>query len=193
MSPQIYEKYLPWRPASGSPKNYICGEKIPVARALLVGIVVFLFSSCFDKGDCLITNSTLINIDFKKKTNSSLDTAIRFTSIEIIGSDTVLYSDDTKKHQQVNLPVDPFQTEAGFIFHYPDSIRMVDNKNDTIKFKSDTLKFSYRNETVILNSDCPALTYQKDLIISKTTHDSTLIRVINNQLLKDAINFEILY
>jgi len=190
MSLQIYEKYLPWRPASGSPKNYICGEKIPVARTLLVGIVVLLFSSCYDKGDCLITNSTLISIKFKKRTDSSKDTAISLTSIQIIGSD--IASGDTTA-TGVYLPVDPSKTEAAFIFHYPDNIRVIDNKNDTIKFNPDTLQFSYRNETVIMNSDCPALTYHKDVIVSKTTHDSTLIRVINNQLLKNAINFEILY
>jgi hypothetical protein len=189
MSPQIYEKYLPWRPAKASPKNYICGEKIPVARALLVCFVVLLFSSCYDKGDCLITNSTLINIQFKKKTNSSKDTAISFTSIEIIGADSVLLTNanDTTKRSQISLPVDPFKTEAGFIFHY--------RNNRTI----DTLKFAYRNETVILNSECPALTYQKNVAVAKTTYDSTLIRVKNDQLLKDltaneiVVNFEILY
>ena len=190
MSLQIYEKYLPWRPASGSPKNYICGEKIPVARALLVGIVVLLFSSCYDKGDCLITNSTLINIKFKKRTNSAIDTAISLTSIEIIGSD--IASGDTTG-TGVYLPVDPFKTQAAFILHYKDNIKVIDNKNDTTKFKPDTLQFNYRNETVILNGDCPAFAYQKDVTVTKTTHDSTLIRVINNQLLKDAINFEILY
>jgi len=191
MSPQIYEKYLPWRPASGSPKNYICGEKIPVARTLLVGIVVLLCSSCYDKGDCLITNSPLINIEFKKRTNSSLDTAIRFTSIEIMGTDSILFTNDTIK--LVSLPVNPFKTETGFIFHYQDSIRTIDKITDTLKFTSDTLRFTYRNETIILNSDCPAQAYQKDVTISKATHDSTLIRVINTQLLKDALNFQILY
>jgi hypothetical protein len=189
MSLQIYKKYLPWRPAKASPKNnYICGEKIPVARALLVGIVVFLFSSCYDKGDCLITNSSYINIEFKKRTNSAKDTTIKFTSIEIIGSD-IVFDTIAAKTKTVSLPVDPFAIEAGFIFHYKDSV----NSSGTIKFDPDTIKFTYRNETIILNSDCPALTYQKDVAVAKTTHDSTLFRVINNQLLKNAINFEILY
>jgi len=190
MSPQIYEKYLPWRSDKASPKNYICGEKIPVARALLIGIVVLLFSSCYDKGDCLVTNSTLINIQFKKRTDSSIDTAVRFSSIEIMGTPLVITGDTTTI---MYLPVDPSKTEAGFIFHYQDSIRTINKTTDTLKFKPDTLKFTYRNETVIPNSDCIAVAYQKDLTVSKTTYDSTLIRVINNQLLKNAVNFEILY
>jgi len=186
MSLQIYEKYLPWRPASGSPKNYICGEKIPVARALLVGIVVVLFSSCYDKGDCLITNSSLINIKFKKRTNSSIDTAIQFSSIEIMESNIVFDTIGTTNN--VFLPVDPSKTEARFIFNYKDS-----------SVDPDTVNFAYRNETVILNGECPALTYQKNVAISKSTYDSTQIRVLNNQLLKDltnnaiVVNFQILY
>src|ERR1700755_3429786 len=92
MSLQIYEKYLPWRPASGKAKNYICGEKIPVARALLIGIVILLFSSCYDKGDCLLTNTTNITIALKKKSNSAKDTSLTFSSIQIMNEDTVLGS-----------------------------------------------------------------------------------------------------
>jgi len=187
MSPQIYEKYLPRRSASGKRKNYICGEKIPVARALLIGIVILLFSTCYDKGDCLVTNSTFINIAFKKRTNSSLDTSIRFTGIVVI-DDTLSFKGD--EISSIALPVNPSKTEAGFIFYYPDSVV---NDSVTLRFNPDTLKFTYRNETVVPTSDCGAYVYQKNVTIVKTSYDSIRIRKINNQLIRNALNFQILY
>jgi hypothetical protein len=179
MSLQIYKKYLPWLSRQAKAKNYICGEKIPVLRVLLVVIVLLLFSSCYDKGDCLVVNSTLINVSLKKRTNSATDSVVGFASIVMVEtSDTLVKNESVAS---MKLPVNPLMTEAAFIFNYLNSD------------KPDTLKFTYRNETVIPTNDCGAFIYQKDVKL-KTTYDSTLIRVINNQLLSNVpINFEILY
>ncbi len=180
MSLQIYEKYLPWRPSSGKPKNYICGEKIPVVRALLIGILVFLFSSCYDKGDCLHTDTNLVGISLKRKSDGVAQSVL-FSSIQIENISKEIHKDTTAS--SLFLPVDPTQTETVFLLNYDD--------------KKQRIKFTYRNETSIPTSDCGAFVYQKDLEISETTFGKDSIRVINKQLIKNVktptINVEIFF
>jgi len=187
MRGQIYEKYPPCCPAQAKAKNYICREKIPVLRAVvLIGTVVLLFSSCYDKGDCLITNSNLINIGLKKRTNSSLDTTISFLSVRVIGLAEPIQK--RASGNKLSLPVDPGKTETTFVIH-----RYYLNKTDTVRPKPDTLKFTYRNETTIPTVNCPALSFQKDVKLQKSTYDTTLFRIVNTDLLKDATNFNMLF
>jgi hypothetical protein len=149
-----------------------------VLRALLIGIVVLLFSSCYDKGDCIITNSNLINISLKKRSNSRQDTSVTFTSVNVSQTPITLYANTATA--KLALPVDPSKTEATFVLNYAG--------------QSQTFRFSYQNETLIPTSDCNALSYQNNVTIDHTTYDPTLIRIVNTQLLKNVpVNFEILF
>ena len=179
MSLQIYEKYLPRRPPSGKAKNYICGEKIPVARALLIGIVVFLFSSCYDKGDCLHTETNVVGVLLKNKVSGTVASRT-FSSVTIENSSIQLYTNAVL--DTLFLPVDPTKTETAFLLNYEN--------------KSRRIEFTYRNETSIPTSDCGAFVYQKDLVINETTFPVDSIRVTNQQLIRNiktpTINVEIL-
>jgi hypothetical protein len=148
-------------------------------RILIIVFVTLLASSCFDKGDCLINNSNLIKINFKKKTdNTPLDVA--FSSITVEGTSIVLYQSKTVK--TIQLPVDVTKTSTTFILNFGGAQQKI--------------TFTYKNETIIPSVDCGAFVYQTDVKISESTFDPTSLRLVNNQLLKNTdtnfVNFEIL-
>lgn len=164
-----------------------------MARALLIGIVILLFSSCYDKGDCLFTNSSYVILNFKKVKNGVVsDSSVIFTSIEVMNSDSVLGGGTSAF---LALPVDPTKTEAGFIIHSNQVVLRTDTNpvtKDTIVAESYKIRFSYRNETVIPTVNCEAAIYQKDVTIIETTYDTARIRIISNQLNRNATNVQIL-
>jgi hypothetical protein len=136
-----------------------------------------VLSSCFDKGDCLINNTNLIKISFKKKVTNQ-DTTLTFSSITVEDTALLLYKDSTTKVLQ--LPVDVTKTSTSFLLNYSG----VQQK----------ITFSYVNQTTIPSVDCGALVYQTGVAITESTFDETSLRTVNNQLLKNAtVNFEILF
>lgn len=145
-------------------------------RVLPIVFLALLFCSCFDSGDCLITNSNLVRITLKNRADNAPLT-VTFTSIEVEGTLIKLYVN--KAVSAIDLPVEPSKTSTVFLLNYGG--------------QQQRIKFDYVNLTVIPSKDCGALLYQKDVKVGETTIPVEQIRTINNQLLKGvAVNFEIL-
>jgi len=137
-------------------------------------LLITLASSCYEVPDCLINNTNLMKVALKSKTDGSA-ISVAFSSIYIVNLNAIAY--ENQEAGNLQLPVDPNSTETTFIFNYASG--------------TDTLVVKYRNETRLINPDCGAFLYQKDLDVAET--DFYEVRVINNILLKDVTtNLEIL-
>ena len=141
-------------------------------KAVLLIFLIFLCSSCFNQGDCLITASGSTKIDFYQKADK-LPKLISFSSIFISGYGSVLYQDSVSASSLL-LPVNPSGDTTRFTLNY-------DGKSDFITVK-------YSTETRIISPDCGVFTYYKDLEIVHTSFDQGVIKLINTQLLIDAVH-----
>ncbi|MBI1769459.1 MAG: hypothetical protein HY015_06655 [Bacteroidetes bacterium] len=151
-----------------------------------------LFAGCFSEGDCLISATNQLHIQFKKRSNSKLDTLITFNSIVVSGTDVIF----TLKSSTANflLPLDTNSDSTQFIF------KRVKPDNS---IATDTLQLGYDRQGKVITKDCGAYTYYRNLkILKKTSLDSTQIKIFNTNLLKDpnssaitayALNFQIFY
>ena len=110
-----------------------------------------LFASCFNPGDCLISATNYMHIQFKKKSNHTLDTAISFSyhSISVSGTDSV-YRIKTAT-AVILLPLDINSDVTTFVFH-----RM--KAGDTTMTAVDTLKIGYIRQGKVISPDCGAFT-----------------------------------
>ena len=137
-------------------------------------------ASCFDKGDCLKTNTDLVRVIFKKKTTGA-NLAVRLNSVTPQGYPSVVLISNQDVSATFNLAIDPNKTFTNFIFDY--KVGDVSDK--------DTLKLTYRPLARVPATDCGAFLYFTDLNYVKTGFDS--IRIINQQLLSDGsiINVQI--
>ena len=143
--------------------------KNSLVKAVLLIFLIFLSSSCFNQGDCLITASGYTKIDLYDKANKQ-PKSIKFDSIRVSGTESVFYQDSTS----LLLPVNPVEDTTRFTFIH-------DGKSDFITVK-------YSSETRIISPDCGAFIYFKNLEIVNTSFDQSLIKLINAQLLKDVVH-----
>ncbi len=132
-------------------------------------------ASCFNKGDCLKTNTDKVRIIFKKKADGKSDT-ITLNSVTAQNFTTPLIS-NAQVLNIFDLRIDPNQRFTNFIFEY----KYTRNKKDTTR--NDTLKITYRPLARVSATDCGAFLYFTDLNYVKTGFDS--IRIVNPQLLSD--------
>ncbi len=176
MRRKFSEKYLLDDPSWEGPKKYIYGLKNRILRLLTLICCLFIVSSCFEEGDCLITNSTLVKVSLKDL-DTKKDTTLTFLSITTLEGKEI-YGE--KALSKLELPVNPGETETSFVF--------------VQGAKKDTLTIHYTNETVVLSPDCGAYEFQKDLKAIKNTLGADSIKWINNQLFKSiTVNAEIYY
>jgi hypothetical protein len=141
-------------------------------RHILLISVLLVLASCFNKGDCLKTNTDKVRIVFKSKTDGK-NLSLRLNSVTAQGFPTVLISNQDVAGT-FELRIDPNQAFTNFIFDY--KVGEVSDK--------DTLKLIYRPLARVPASDCGAFLYFTDLNYTKTGFDS--IRIVNAQLLSDA-------
>lgn len=141
-------------------------------KAVLLIFLIFLCSSCFNQGDCLITASGYTKIDFYEKANKQ-PKHIVFSSFTASSNGTILYQDSVSASTLL-LPVNPDGDTTRFTLNYDG--------------KSDFITVTYSSETRIISPDCGAFTYFKDLEIVNTSFDQGLIKLINTQLLKDPVH-----
>ena len=134
--------------------------------------VLLVLASCFNKGDCLKTNTDKVRIAFKSKADGK-NLSLRLNSVTAQGFPTVLISNQDVAGT-FELRIDPNQAFTNFIFDY--KVGEVSDK--------DTLKLTYRPLARVPASDCGAFLYFTDLNYTKTGFDS--IRIVNAQLLSDA-------
>ena len=121
----------------------------------------------------MITASGYTKIDFYQKANRQ-PKPITFSSITVSSGETILYQDSASATTSLLLPVNPNGDTTRFTLDY-------DGKSDFITVK-------YSTETRIISPDCGAFIYFKDLEIVNTSFDPGLIKLINTQLLKDAVH-----
>jgi uncharacterized protein DUF6452 len=120
----------------------------------------------------VITASGYTKIDFYQKSNRQ-PKLITFSSIIVSGGETILHQDSVSASTLL-LPVNPNGDTTRFTLHYGG--------------KSDFITVKYSIEMRIISPDCGAFIYFKDLEIVKTSFDQGLIKLINTQLLKDAVH-----
>ena len=141
-------------------------------RHFLLVSVLLVMASCFNKGDCLKTNTDKVRIVFKSKVDGK-NLSLRLNAVTAQGFPTVLISNQDVAGT-FELRIDPNQAFTNFIFDY--KVGEVSDK--------DTLKLTYRPLARVPASDCGAFLYFTDLNYTKTGFDS--IRIVNAQLLSDA-------
>ena len=128
---------------------------------------VFL-TSCFDKGDCLITSTNLVKITLQKKQDGSPKTVIFLKVQEMYNLDTVDFVPDTIGVTTLQLPLNPNLQETSFFFLTKDSLPY-------------HLTLGYNTYTRIISADCGAYLYYNKLSVKDTNFDST--KVVFPQLL----------
>jgi hypothetical protein len=164
-------------------------------KYLLIILIGGLFASCFNEGDCLVSATNIMYIQFKKKSNHTKDTAVAFAyrpSISLTGT----INDSTIRVKPATtglwLPVDINRDTTTFILHRIDP-------SDTIKPYDDILQVSYIRQSKVISRDCGAYTFFTNLKIQKTSLDSAQIKYFSKSLLKDptssayAVNLQIFY
>jgi hypothetical protein len=144
-------------------------------RAFLFLGLSLLLASCFDKGDCLFTSTTLIKVALKDAALPANTKDVTFTTIHIPGRG-ILYQDTTMS--SFPIVADPRLTEIEYVFQYGT--------------RSDTLVLGYTNQTLVLSPDCGSYLYQDALEIKYSTFGTDKVIIRNRRLLTSVtLNFEI--
>lgn len=128
---------------------------------------MLVLSSCFNQGECLITNTNIVRVSLRTKKDGAV-VGVAFTSVSVL-NDTVLYQNKTES--VLLLPVNPGVTETSFVFVRGE--------------RTDTLSLGYSNQTVVLAPQCGAFPYQRNLAITRSTFGQDSVVVTNPSLLKD--------
>src|SRR6185369_12480597 len=84
-------------------------------KYLFLFLIGALFASCFNEGDCLVSATNQLHIQFKKKLNNKADSLIVFNSIVVSGTDTILTS--TVAVAEILLPVNVNSDSTLFVFN----------------------------------------------------------------------------
>lgn len=162
-------------PAGPEPQKVYLRTKNSLLRAFLFIGVCFVLTSCFDKGDCLFTNTNVVKVGLKDAASPATVKAVDFVSIHIpdVG---VLYEDQNLS--VLALLVDPRVTETKFVFQYG--------------VRSDTLVLGYTNQTIVLSPDCGSFNYQNNLEVKYSTFGTDKVIIRNKPLLTSVkLNLEI--
>jgi hypothetical protein len=138
-------------------------------RALSAIILMLAVSSCFDEGECLITNTNIVKVGLRSKETGDL-VKVKFDSVSIQYSDSVYYIG--QEVQGLGLPVNPGVTEMMYVLAY-----------GGIK---DTVLLSYTNQSVVLAPHCGAFPFQNNLVVVKySTFGLDSVGVTNQSLLRN--------
>jgi hypothetical protein len=150
--------------------------------------MVVVFGGCFNDGNCLITATNYMHIQFKKESNK-LDTAVYFSHISISGANAILFTNDTLVNE-ILLPLDIHSDSTEYIFQY-------------VNAPADTFRVGYTAQSKVIAKDCGAFTYYQNLKVLHTNLKGEQIKPFNTSLLIDptvgqtpsayAVNYQILY
>jgi hypothetical protein len=138
-----------------------------VKRCFFIALV-FLFNSCFDQGDCLITSTNIVMIDLETLAGVPRET----TFLRVLRADSTVHFPDYENTfspiTTLALPLDPDKNQSSFNFYTSDSVEY-------------HLTLGYSTYSRVISTDCGAFLYFTDLSVVKSTFDST--RVTSPQLL----------
>jgi hypothetical protein len=155
-------------------------------KYILLIFVSVLVLSCFNEGDCLITATNVLHIQFKKRSNSD---TLNVTLASIVIDKVVI--PPPAKGTEILLPLNK----------QSDSTLLVFNRANTGTL--DSILVGYVRQAKVISKECGAYTYFQNLTVLKTKNlDSGQVKVLNNNLLKDptssaitayAVNLQIFY
>lgn len=145
----------------------------------LLILLIIIMASCFNKGDCVKSNTDLVKIAFRKKLNGKADT-VTINSIFAVGYETALVNTSSDVFSTFTLNVDPNKNQTYFIVNYTKK-----DYKKVVTGHTDTLKLTYRPLARISATDCGAFLYFADLNFIKVKTGFDSIKIVNPQLLKD--------
>lgn len=138
-------------------------------RSSTLLLIAFLAVSCFEQGDCLVTNENLLKVNFRLYSDKKTLAPTSIESLTIPGI-AILYGDTL--FNTFPIPVVPGQPQTEYVFDFGD--------------RTDTLVLEYKNEIRVLNPSCGAFEYQVDLSLGKNTFGEDRVKLTGTQLLKNA-------
>lgn len=133
-------------------------------RIVWSGMALFV-CGCFNPGDCLKNNKTNIELAFVNAAGAAQ--SVQFSSITISGLKAALLTNVSVN--AVSLPVNPAATSTTYVF-----VR---------GSRKDSITFTYRNQALVLNPDCGAILYHRDLDYALNTFGLETLVITNRQLL----------
>ena len=163
------------RPGPVEPQKVYLRTKNSRLRAFLFIGCCLLLASCFDKGDCLFTNTTVVRIKMMDLDTPSIAHEIALDTIFIVNYGGIVVNDTIT---EAGVYVSPDRTEMEYYFQHDGKI--------------DRLVLGYTNQTIVLSPDCGSYLYQNDLEVKLSTFDS--VHVTNKRLLTSVTsNIEIFF
>jgi hypothetical protein len=129
-------------------------------------------ASCYDKGDCILTSSNLVRIDFFSSQATATAKTIVFDSALVLPPAFLFKDTASVSVSSLLLPVDPTESQTQFIIFHDKKV--------------DTLVVSYTTQSQVLSPDCGTFSYQNDLTILYSTFPADSAVVVNPKL---RINF----
>jgi hypothetical protein len=132
-----------------------------MARFFPLGLILFIFSSCLNEPDCIVTATNYVSISL---VHLESDTAVLFDSILVSGTPSLYHEGDSVSSLEV--PVDPNQLTSTFRFYY----------NSTM----DSIRVSYSRKAQLISPACGAFTQFQDLSILSTSFGD--LKVVDPQL-----------
>lgn len=157
----------PPRRADEPQKVYLRTKNSRLRAFLFVGLCV-LMASCYDQGDCILTSSNLVRIDFYASSSTTTAKKILFDSAIVLPTGFLFKDTASVSVSSVTLPIDPTLSETTFVIYYDKKV--------------DTLVFSYTTQTKVLSPDCGSFGYQNDLSIVYSTLPADSAVVVDPQL-----------
>ncbi|HEX8059836.1 MAG TPA: DUF6452 family protein [Cyclobacteriaceae bacterium] len=134
---------------------------------LFVGLCI-LMASCYDKGDCILTSSNLVRIDFYNSKSTASAKAIVFDSALVLPANYMFKDAKPVSVTTLLLPVDPAESQTAFVLYYSKKV--------------DTLLVSYTTQAQVLSPNCGTFRYQNDLKIVYNTFPPDSAVVVNPKL-----------
>jgi hypothetical protein len=158
---------------------------------LLISAVAAASTCCFTQPDCIVTASMEIKIDFKqikinRQTNvrTVVDTLVSFRSISISDIDTAYRKNAVAS--SLTLPINPNKSSMTYTF-------VRNGRQPTSPTVTETITFTYNNETRIISAQCGAFVYFLNLDISDSSYGASQYKVLNDRLLKGTSNVQIFF
>lgn len=165
------------REAATEPQKVYLRTKNSRLRAFLFVACCLLLVSCFDKGDCLFTNTNLIKVSFKDSTATTKSKPLAVTSV-YVPQQFIVY--DAMSLSDFPLLADPNRNDITYVFKYETG--------------ADTLTLGYSTQTIVLSPDCGAFNYFGGLEVLYSTFGTDKVIIRNKRLLKSVpLNIDIFH
>ena len=136
-----------------------------MARFCLLGLILFILSSCLNDPDCVVTATLNVSIHFERIT-SDTGRFVLFDSVKVSGTNVLYYENQEDSVSAVALPVNPSEFMTTFRFYYASTM--------------DSIRLSYTRKAQVISPACGAFAHYQDLAVLSTSFSS--VTVVNPQL-----------